>query len=653
MPNQTIQSVPVANRSNVQEIEKKNPDFFSYLTSSYELLKIGSKIDSKSLALSYFQDAAEFEEPFTWSHAEWFNLITQSANMFRGLGIERNDVVAYVLPNLPETHLTIWGGEAAGIVMAINPLLEATAIANLLRAGNVTLLVTLANTPGSDIWAKIESVVPEVKSIQKVLTINPGRYVRSLRGLVARALINIKTPRSISKVPVLDFHRELKLFSDSQLDFPAPKVGDIASYFCTGGTTGTPKIAVRTHRTEVANALQASTMIGPSVMSPGRALFCGLPLFHVNAQLATGLAPWACGAHVVLGGIQGYRTPKLLESFWAICQHYRITLFSGVPTVYSSLLSQSVEGKDLSSIQFALCGAAPMPVETFKKFESTTKIKLIEGYGLTEAGFGSSLNPPAGLSKVGSIGISLPWQKMRSVQLGTDGNYIRDSGVNEIGTILVTGPNLFKGYLDEQHNQSIWVDCPGATGANERWLNTGDLGLCDADDYFWLTGRKKELIIRGGHNIDPKLIEEALCLHPLVRLAAAVPRPDIHAGEVPVAYVVLNEGANVTVEDLLEFSRKNIPERAAVPKDIKIVESIPLTAIGKIYKPELHHREVASVVLEIAASRQIELTFLEVVQDSKRGLLVVLDVSHSFDVMSRNLSAYTFAFERRGKKYFE
>jgi acyl-coenzyme A synthetase/AMP-(fatty) acid ligase len=216
---------------------------------------------------------------------------------------------------------------------------------------------------------------------------------------------------------------------------------------------------------------------------------------------------------------------------------------------------------------------------------------------------------------------------MRAVVLDALGGYMRDAAMDETGTLVVRGPNQFKGYLSDHHNQGLWIDIPDANGQAQRWLNTGDLGRQDADGYFWLTGRAKELIIRGGHNIDPKVIEEALCAHPAVALCAAVGRPDAHAGEVPVAYVQLREGNNATETELLTYAHSHIGERAAHPKAIRLLPALPVTAVGKIFKPTLSMREVASVVNEESNALGIALQSLQVVQDPKRGIVAQVAVA--------------------------
>jgi fatty-acyl-CoA synthase len=182
-----------------------------------------------------------------------------------------------------------------------------------------------------------------------------------------------------------------------------------------------------------------------------------------------------------------------------------------------------------------------------------------------------------GERKIGSIGFRIPYQEMQVLAEDKDG--WREAGTDEIGCICIRGPNLFPGYLEEEHNKDVWID--------GGWFNTGDLGRQDAHGYFWLTGRKKELIIRGGHNIDPLQIEDPLYLLPGVQVAAAVGRPDPHAGEVPLAYVQLQEGSDLTAERILEHLKEQVGERAAVPKEVIILDQVPLTPVGKIFKPAL------------------------------------------------------------------
>jgi fatty-acyl-CoA synthase len=348
------------------------------------------------------------------------------------------------------------------------------------------------------------------------------------------------------------------------------------------------------------------------------------------------------GAHVVLGTPQGYRGEGVVKRFWEIVEFHRINFFSGVPTLYSSLLDVPVAGRDIRSLEFALCGAAPMPVEVFRAFQERTGVRILEGYGLTEGSCVSSVNPPLGERRPGSIGLRIPGQAMKAIVLDDYGRYARDCLTDEPGILAISGPNVFAGYSDPEQNTGLWVEL----GDGRRWLNTGDLGRCDADGYFWLTGRKKDLIIRGGHNIDPATIEEPLHRHPAVQIAAAVGRPDAHAGEVPVAYVQLKRGASMTEQQLAEFVRGEIGERAAMPKHIRIVEVMPLTGVGKIFKPELRRRETINALESALAEAGIEVVRVSVAQDPSRGVSLHIEIvdsaleAHTRQVLGR----FPFAF---------
>jgi fatty-acyl-CoA synthase len=217
------------------------------------------------------------------------------------------------------------------------------------------------------------------------------------------------------------------------------------------------------------------------------------------------------------------------------------------------------------------------------------------------------------------------------------GRFHRMADVDEVGVIAISGPNVFKGYLDPRHNEGVFIDIDG-----ERWLNTGDLGRRDANGYFWLAGRKKELIIRGGHNIDPKIIEDALQTHPAVAMSAAVGSPDAYAGEMPVAYVQPKPGATVTEQELLEHAARTIPERAAIPKRIRISSSLPTTAVGKLFKPALVEREIEETVRAEADRVGAAVISVTVDRDPNVGLRAIVRAAAGAKKMKEALDRYTF-----------
>lgn len=620
--------------------------------STYEMLQRGASIDPRAPALSFFLRASDHRRPQRWTYRELMQDVNRTANFFTRIGVRKDSVIAYVLPNLPETHFVVWGGEAAGIVCAINPLLEPAAIGDLLNAAGARVLVTLAPFPATDLWQKVHGILGRVRSLKHLVLVNLADRVRGPSGLAAR-IIQRREVRKLhgsgglrgavpSQIGLHDFGAAIRKEPGNQLTSGRRfEASDFSSYFCTGGTTGLPKIAMRCHGNEVANAWSAGQFLGDGI-GPGKTVFCGLPLFHVNAVLATGLLPFSRGAHVVLGTPQGYRGDGVVKRFWEIVEHHRINFFSGVPTLYSALLDVPVGSRDLSSLEYGLCGAAPMPVEVFRTFQERTGIKILEGYGLTEGTCVSSVNPPLGDRRLGSIGLRVPGQGMKAVVLDDAGKYVRDCAIEEPGVLVITGPNVFAGYALPEQNKGLWIDA----GDGKRWLNTGDLGRQDSDGYFWLTGRKKDLIIRGGHNIDPATIEEPLHRHPAVQIAAAVGRPDAHAGELPVAYVQLKPGSTATEEEIAAFVREQIAERAALPKHIRVIDAMPLTAVGKIFKPDLKRRETVDAIRAALVEAELPVKAVTVNDSTSSGISVQVElVTPDLETRAKAiLGRFPFAF---------
>jgi fatty-acyl-CoA synthase len=574
-------------------------------------------------ALVFFPDGEHYQDSIQVTYRQLLGRIHQVANMLFELGVGPNDVVSLLLPNLLQTHFALWGAEAAGIVNPVNPLLEPGQIAAILRAAGTKVLIALGPLPGSDIWEKVVAIRPEVPSLTTVIQV-------------------LGQPHPEKEW--LSFETYLEQYpADRLLSGRTIASDDYAAYFHTGGTTGTPKLARHTHANEVFDAWAMTQMADTR---PEHVVLCGLPLFHVNAVHVTGLAPLSVGASVVLLGPAGYRDPGVIKHFWKIVEHYHATWFSGVPTLYSNLLRVPIDA-DIHSLTMAICGAAPMPVELFTTFEQRTGVSILEGYGLTEATCASSTNPRYGERRVGSIGLRYPYQAMKTVILDQQGRYLRDCQPDETGTLVVKGPNVFAGYVQEEQNAGLWLA--------DGWLNTGDLSRQDRDGYFWLSGRSKDLIIRGGHNIDPAVIEEALYTHPAVALAAAVGKPDAYAGELPVAYVVLKAGATATERDLFDHAQKTVKERAAIPKNIVILDQMPLTGVGKIFKPPLRCDAVRRVYTEaLSAVLPAHLSWeVQVEPNQKHGMLATLILSgipeeqraHVHNQIARALDVYVVKYQ--------
>jgi fatty-acyl-CoA synthase len=373
-----------------------------------------------------------------------------------------------------------------------------------------------------------------------------------------------------------------------------PKAGDLAAFVPTGGTTGAPKIAAHTHANQLACGRGIAQCSG---LAAGEGMLGGLPLFHVNALLVTGIAPMFSGARVVWPGPAGYRDKALYARFWKIVDHYQIAAMSAVPTVYGTLTQVPVDA-DISSLRVPIVGAAPLPSSVREAFAAHTGRHLLEGYGLTEATCATTWTRP-GEERPGSVGRVLPGQQIKAVTADADRSWA-DCAPGETGVLVIGGPAVFAGYVTDPAAGGPRVSREGVV--RDGWLDTGDLGQVDADGFVYLTGRAKDLIIRGGHNIDPKVIEDALLAHPAVAAAAAVGRPDRHSGEVPVAYVVPAGPGRFDETELLAWASTAIGEPAARPKRIYPIDAIPVTAIGKQFKPTLAADAAVRVVTEALAA---------------------------------------------------
>ncbi len=569
----------------IEQIEETPIEKRLLADNTYDLIRHGASLDPNAPALTFFMDGNAYKEAVTYSYANFLGEVNRTANMFHDLGIGPNDVVSYLLPNLPQTHFVLWGGQAAGIVNPINPMLNAEVIQEICEHAKTKVLVALGSLPGSDIWEKVEKIrnqLPDLKAIVRIM--GPSDAAAGIYGY----------EETVAKYSADKLDSCRKIRSD-----------EIAAIYHTGGTTGIPKLAPHTHLNEVAMVEMVHLNFGE--LQQGNTFMCGLPLFHVNGTTATGSFPLAIGGHILLLTPKGYRDPGVVKNFSRIVEHYRGVFFSAVPTVLSMLLANLDTSADISSLKFLLCGAAPLSVQLFKDFEQSTGMKIVEGFGQTEGTCGSIVNPSGGLRKIGSVGLRLPYQQAKIFILDDDDGFQREAQINEIGTLCIKGPNVFPGYLDPRQNEKIWPQ-PG-------WLNTGDLARQDVDGYFWLTGRSKDLIIRGGHNIDPGLIEGPAQAMAEIELAAAVGQPDAYAGEVPVIFVQLQKGAQISSEEILNSLADKIGERAAVPKEAFILEQMPLTAVGKIFKPKLRWLATEHVYRQALAETKKLVDSLEVSVD--------------------------------------
>ncbi|AXI43131.1 acyl-CoA synthetase [Sulfitobacter sp. SK011] len=582
----------------------------------------------KAVSYQIFSGQKDKAETLTWKQLH--GKVTQAANMFRSLGVGPKDVVAYVLPNCNETTITLLGGAVAGIANPINPLLEPEQIGSILRETGASVVVTLRPFPKTDVAEKTAEAVKLAPGVHTVLEVDLLRYITPPKSWII-PLIRPKLKIG-NQAKYLNFNAELAK-QPTTLAFEDPQEDRVACYFHTGGTTGMPKVAQHTYQGLVYNGWLGHRLL----FDENDNIMCPLPLFHVFACHVILMAAVHSGAHVVFPTPQGYRGEGVFDNFWKLVERWKISFIITVPTAISAKMQRPIDA-DVSTVKTAFSGSAPLPLELFRRFEEATGVTLVEGYGLTEATCLVSVNPTDGQKKVGSIGIPLPYSKVRIIKGTNDGPV--DAGVDEIGEICVSNPGVYAGhtYTEADKNKDLYYD--------EKYLRTGDLGRVDSDGYLWITGRAKDLIIRGGHNIDPAEIEEALLGHDAVAFAGAIGQPDAHAGEVPCAFVELVSGASVTEEELLAFCKEKVHERAAQPKHMTIMDELPKTAVGKIFKPDLRKHAITRIYNAALKEASLEARVTSVIDDKKRGLVAQVTMGGASDAdVGKVLGAFTRPWE--------
>lgn len=447
-------------------------------------------------------------------------------------GIKKGDRVALMMVNCPEFLYAFFG---------------------IMKAGAVAVPINAAFKP-----PEVEYVVRNCQAA--------GFVLGSLFGELGKAL---HSKLEVRWLKVMQEGKSKAQAMETAANFPAPpaaaaQAADSAAIIYTSGTTGFPKGAILSHE----NYLFDVSQFAPSFMNAQDRFVCILPLFHVNAQVVTTLAPLYVGGSMVL--LEKFN-PK---DFLATMAQFKATAFSAVPSLYAVLLNlPDSANHDLSSLRFCICGAAPMPAAVFEGFEKKFKAKILEGYGLSEGTCVSSVNPWDGTRKIGSIGLPLPDQKMKIVDDAS-----QELPTGKVGEIVVQGKNVMKGYFNN----------PQATAETLKgsWLHTGDLGYQDPDGYFFIVGRKKEMIIRAGENIYPAEIEAVLYKHPAVMEAAVIGLPDERWGEEVAAFLVLKEGQSVTGKEVIAYCRERVADYKC-PRKVEFVAALPKTATGKIQKLKL------------------------------------------------------------------
>jgi len=478
----------------------------------------------------------------TISYAEFGRRVDILANALKKLGFAKGDFIHVLVQNRPETLISYFAIQKIGAVAGpINGWWKAAEVEYLLNDSKGRGLII------EDQYLPIlEQIRPNCGDLEIVIAMGAP-----------------PSPDYTDFSALMESTEPTPLESDSSPE-------DLAFIFYTSGTTGNPKGVLLTHKNLIADVNGITEALS---LEEGQTILILLPLFHVNAMLTT-VFGLGIGQQVVL------RKGFSASEFWEVVDKYKVNFWSAVPAVYQILLTDPDRQKyDLSSLQFGICGAAPLTKDTMTRFQETFNIPIVEGYGLTEATCVSAINPRDGVRKIGSIGLPIPGQEVKIVD--EDGNELPP---NQPGEIAIGGDVVMKGYFNRPEETAKTIV--------DGFLRTGDIAYKDEDGYIFIVDRKKDMIIRGGENIYPKEIDNLLATHPKIAEAATIGVPDETMGEEVKAFVRASDDT-LTEQEVIDFCKENLAG-FKVPRYVEIIEGdFPRSVIGKVLKKELRQRELA------------------------------------------------------------
>jgi len=518
------------------------------------LRRISRQYPARS-AISYCDSTISYRELDVFSD--------RFASALLAMDVRKGERVALFLPNIPQFVISFYGILKAGAtVTAISPLHREREVLHQLNDSEAETIVMLES-----LCPILESVLSRTK-LKRVIVTKPDEFGT-----------NHKVPAENTALRPNWHSFQHLLIGD--VAFP-PKVEirpaeDLAALQYTGGTTGIAKGAMLTHMNLVSNALMFANWIGGTEAE--ETFLTALPLFHIYGLTTSLTVPISIAGNMIL--LPKFDSKSALESI----QKHKVTIFCGVPTMYSALLANpEIDNFDLSSVRVCISGASPLPARVQEEFMEATGGLLAEGYGLTEASPVTHCNPVDRTLKtvrVGSIGLPLPDTEAKIVDAEGGEKALM---FGEIGELVVKGPQVMKGYWRRPEDTAAVL--------RNGWLHTGDLGRMDSQGYFYITDRKKDLIKYKDYSVYPREIEDVLYEHPAVRLCAVVGKSVAGVGEVPKAFVVLKEGSSVTEAELVEFVKQNIAPYK-IPKQIEFRKELPVSPAGKVLKRLLREEQKA------------------------------------------------------------
>ena len=555
-----------------------------------DLIAEGMARDPAASALIYSRGVMD-PNPVVLSNDAMLGLIKAAATSFSNAGIGKSDVVAILVPSSTAALIAIWGASVAGVAMPLNLLFTRDAITAQLKAtGAKLLLVPALGTPGG-LYERVAGLETEIATLEKIISV-PLDGSMSFDG----AALNPDPG-----------------WSEDFGHGDASESTRVAVMLPTGGTTGHPKVARLTNRNIVASTISSRIALD---MHPGDRVLIALPLFHVGGLFVGTSAALSAGATIVVPSPAGARDPAYISQFWKYVERHKITHAGNVPTILGALADVPIDGADISTLRVTPTGASICPPEIERRYLALWGgKKLQQAYGMTEVGGGITHDYFDRDVKPMKVGTHNPLFEMAIL---AGGKIHTAPWPSPAGELIVRGPQVFAGYVDAKQT---------ADAFHEGWLRTGDLCTVDADGYVEVAGRVKDVIIRGGHNIDPRMIEDAAMDFPGIALAAAVGRPDAYAGEVPMLFVMAQPGVTIDSHALGEFVSSRLYEPPARPRAVEVITEMPLTPIGKIFKPKLREIAADGAARDLLKAEGLgDITTVAPITDPARGLVLQVKV---------------------------
>ncbi len=523
----------------------------------------------------------------TLRYTELARLSDRFAAALAAIGVRKGSRVAIMLPNMLQQVVAYFGVLKAGaIVVNTNPTYPAHELAPLLGNTGAETIVTL-----SGLYARVRDIQPKTAIRNIILTDLAEAIGRPWRSLVAKQARAAGMMQKIApqQTDVLWMQEMIAQAPSAVPALDIDPANDTAIFQFTGGTSGLPKAAELTHRNVVANVEQIAAWV-PSLQPGKEKVLLALPAFHVYGMTVGLLTSVRHAGELVMTP-----DPRDTLHILKLIAHEKITVYPGVPAMYIGILHHpKLSDYNLRSVRVCLSGGSALPVEVAQQFAAVTGGRLVEGYGMSESSPLTAGNPVFGETRAGSVGLPFPSTELAVVSLEPDaqGEY-RFLGVGEAGELVVRGPQVMKGYYNNPDETRTAIDGGG-------WLHTGDIATMDADGYFTIVDRKKDLIIASGFNIVPREVEEVLFMHPHIMEAAVVGVADAKRGETVRAVIVLKEGESATSAEIRAFCKERLAPYK-VPAQVEFVKELPRTQAGKVLRRVLAQSEAQPPVDPAAA----------------------------------------------------